>query len=236
LINTHTKPSRNGFTLIELLVVIAIVAVLASILLSVFSRAKERARRASCQSNLKQIALAMQQYVQDNGGVYPPMVHQDRNPDGTPCNAVRWFQSVYPYVKMREVFYCPSAPADAPAHAEGVNRGKWEFVDYGYDITYLNNIYPGTSKTAYLYGVAEATLATPASIPLNEDPYWVTENGIAHFWGSAKTSCGYEAGGSTLHNRGGNYSFVDGHVNWLTPEEVGEVYCLNGSVPAPFKD
>lgn len=223
-----------GFTLTELLVVIAIVAVLAAILFSVFSGAKERARRASCQSNLKQIALAMQQYVQDNSVTYPPLVHQDKNPDGTPRDAVRWFQSVYPYVKTRDVFYCPSAPADAPAHADGVNREKWEFVDYGYDTTYLNWTHKGTSKTAYLYGVAEANLATPASITINEDLHWVTEDGATHFGGSAKTSCGYEYGGSTLHNGGGNYSFVDGHVKWLTPEEVGEVYCLNGPLPGPF--
>ena len=49
---------KKGFTLIELLIVIAIIAILAAILFPVFGRARENARRASCQSNLKQIALA----------------------------------------------------------------------------------------------------------------------------------------------------------------------------------
>ncbi|HPT99040.1 MAG TPA: prepilin-type N-terminal cleavage/methylation domain-containing protein, partial [Armatimonadota bacterium] len=57
--------SRRGFTLIELLVVIAIIAILAAILFPVFARARENARKASCQSNLKQIATAASMYIQD---------------------------------------------------------------------------------------------------------------------------------------------------------------------------
>ena len=56
---------RRGFTLIELLVVIAIIAILAAILFPVFAKAREKARQASCQSNLKQLALACLMYAQD---------------------------------------------------------------------------------------------------------------------------------------------------------------------------
>src|SRR5215217_8973442 len=64
--------AKQGFTLIELLVVIAIIAILAAILFPVFARARENARRASCQSNEKNIALGFKQYIQDNGEKYPP--------------------------------------------------------------------------------------------------------------------------------------------------------------------
>ncbi len=62
---------RDGFTLIELLVVIAVIAILAGILFPVFAQARDAARRANCISNLRQIALAHQMYVQDNDDALP---------------------------------------------------------------------------------------------------------------------------------------------------------------------
>jgi len=62
---------KRGFTLIELLVVSAIIAILAAILFPVFVRAREAARKATCLSNLKQIALAAIMYAQDYDEVLP---------------------------------------------------------------------------------------------------------------------------------------------------------------------
>ena len=59
------RRSSPGFTLIELLVVVAILAILAAILFPVFAQAREKARSASCLSNLKQVGMGLMMYVQD---------------------------------------------------------------------------------------------------------------------------------------------------------------------------
>ena len=76
----------RGFTLIELLVVIAIIAILAAILFPVFARAREKAKSASCLSNIKQIALATIQYCDDNDGVGPSLT-MDANLGWVPWSA-----------------------------------------------------------------------------------------------------------------------------------------------------
>src|SRR5476649_1960479 len=104
---TRGLPMRkSGFTLIELLVVIAIIAILASILFPVFARARENARRASCQSNMKQLGLGMMQYVQDYDERFPLS-----GGDGYGCNLTgqqSWPEAVQTYTKSTQIFKCPS--------------------------------------------------------------------------------------------------------------------------------
>jgi prepilin-type N-terminal cleavage/methylation domain-containing protein/prepilin-type processing-associated H-X9-DG protein len=100
--------SAKGFTLIELLVVIAIIAILAAILFPVFARARENARRSSCQSNLKQIGLGLMQYTQDYDEHTPRLWFGAWS--GT---AGRWMDVVQPYVKSEQLFDCPSATPPA---------------------------------------------------------------------------------------------------------------------------
>jgi len=104
------RPS-SGFTLIELLVVIAIIAILAAILFPVFARAREKAREASCISNLKQIGLAVHMYAQDYDELTPLANEFPASPP--PADAYHQgppgiFDVLQPYTKNQQIFRCPS--------------------------------------------------------------------------------------------------------------------------------
>lgn len=96
---------KRAFTLIELLVVIAIIAILAAILFPVFAQAREKARQASCQSNLKQIGSAFAMYSQDYDEQMVFNYHYDRSRE----RLWWWEDDLQPYMKNYQVYICPSA-------------------------------------------------------------------------------------------------------------------------------
>ncbi len=153
----------KGFTLIELLVVIAIIAILAAILLPALARAREAARRASCQSNLKQLGVVFAMYSGENKGKYPPtygMAYYYRDCTGKPanyddCRMQDEFElspdpkSIYPdYLNDFQVLVCPSAP-DAGEPVEEMLAVISRYDANGKTCKYAG--YPDNPSDSYLY-------------------------------------------------------------------------------------
>jgi prepilin-type N-terminal cleavage/methylation domain-containing protein/prepilin-type processing-associated H-X9-DG protein len=131
------KNLLRAFTLIELLVVIAIIAILAAILFPVFAQAREKARQASCFSNMKQLGIAVPMYAQDYDESLP-MWHYARRSKPQP---LIWYHALKPYVKNRAVYLCPSdqktqqLPDWGPqATWPEMGQSRWtERISYGYN-------------------------------------------------------------------------------------------------------
>ncbi|MBC8103922.1 MAG: DUF1559 domain-containing protein [Cytophagales bacterium] len=152
-------PAQRAFTLIELLVVIAIIAILAAILFPVFAQAREKARQASCVSNLRQAGIAISMYVQDNEG-YPMM-----SSPSTTSPRTRWPDHVFPYVKNEGLFSCPSKPEDieAKAWAHLPAASPLRYGGYGYNYQYLGNSRAATSANPNLpFSAADSEITAPA--------------------------------------------------------------------------
>ncbi len=141
--NGSAKSRQSGFTLIELLVVIAIIAILAAILFPVFAKAREKARQISCDSNMKQIGLAIIQYNQDNDEKFPTGYQGG----GHMAFGAGWSGECYPYIKSTGLLKCPDDPT-------GPHRGNP--VSYAIN----ENLY-GAGPTGTL-----ASLQAPASTVL----------------------------------------------------------------------
>lgn len=107
----HDRRCARAFTLIELLVVISIIAVLMAVLVPSLNRARKQAQKIACQSNLRQIGVALQTYLPDSGYRLPPSSCHIREPND------HWLRIVTHYTKEQLLFRCPS------------DKGK-DFVDW----------------------------------------------------------------------------------------------------------
>jgi len=210
---------KAGFTLIELLVVIAIIAILASILFPAFARARENARRASCQSNEKQIGLGLFQYTQDYDEKLPCI--EVAVVSGTPDNRfvsdlVTWADVIQPYLKSTQLFVCPSATNyTTPKAGSPPLAVNTEFV-YGAVSDNLNPPAFAFSQKPSWGIVSLASFTDTATTDLVAERIDIISSAHNYFVGDADGSRAF----ATTHFGGGNVLFADGHVKWMTPAKI----------------
>jgi prepilin-type N-terminal cleavage/methylation domain-containing protein/prepilin-type processing-associated H-X9-DG protein len=203
---------RRGFTLIELLVVIAIIAILAAILFPVFAKAREKARQASCASNLKQIALGETMYCTDYDSVsHPPAIGGtwpgacsgcfqggDSGFRVRQCGwAVAW-SPLTPYIKNTAIWNCPSR-GDCGSVVDqwrsyGWNRGGENRKDSERVMPAQLVMFADTSRSiAWIVPRSPGCCDGEAAALQSTEPHMIGK----------------------IHNEGANIAYWDGHVKWL---------------------
>jgi len=214
---------RRGFTLVELLVVIAIIAVLAAILFPVFAKAREKARQVACSSDLRQVALAVSQYLEDSDEVAPLAGGYITWYQVHPRYGIGWLRKAYTYVRNLQVYQCPTN--STPIFGYSMNGWTMSQIDRLVNEAmgpYKPDLNPAPTQTPWIFdGYNPGTAGAPDWVSLNTadcdpDNSASRSRKFPYHWVDL-----YFPG---VHNGGNNVAFLDGHVKWWGhfPHGIGD--------------
>ncbi|GMV35785.1 MAG: hypothetical protein AMXMBFR61_02930 [Fimbriimonadales bacterium] len=225
----------SAFTLIELLVVIAIIAVLAAILLPVFSRAREHGKQVVCGQQMRQVGMAIAMYYGDHDDVLPITWLWDRP---WCADNASWKQITKPYQKADELYSCPSFEGkgwdcrDYYANPQVKFLGQYGINNWAY-IDVFTNVNPNVAdyqdhKTARVNGVevpSETIIVTE-----NGDGDWIAEPEAYKCMDTTLGTRIFTADyGIVKYRHGGKKSamvaFVDGHAKVMTRDQLHADNC-----------
>ena len=211
----QSRKKDHGFTLIELLVVIAIIAILAAILFPVFAQAREKARQAGCQSNLKQIGLALKMYVQDYDETWPSgQILKDYSPGQTGAVGQDfifngWVSNMLrPYTRNQQIYRCPTLAGSGfadPWNGGTATTNGTNFVSFAYNYVSFDRV-----TEAQIPEVSGAIVMADSALAWWDGPYEDTIYGWRvrdWSWHLAKN---YKM--TEWHGQKNNYLFEDSHV------------------------
>lgn len=203
---------HRGFTLIELLVVIAIIAILAAILFPAFARARENARRASCQSNQKQIGLSFIQYSQDYDEKLPFFANGQSLINFNTTTTDNPLKAIQPYLKSLQILRCPSSVDRTDAHIPTATNSTSYTLNAivfnltGRSLASIPNVSEIIGLQDYKYNISTLIMT-----PLTGSP-GTTADGYLYAM--------YNTDYGAQHFDGANFLFMDGHVKFRKPSSI----------------
>jgi prepilin-type N-terminal cleavage/methylation domain-containing protein/prepilin-type processing-associated H-X9-DG protein len=218
---------HSGFTLIELLVVIAIIAILAAILFPVFAQAREKARAATCISNLKQIGVGLMMYAQDYDETLAgnhigaphnsagdagfanvtPIGFMDTNPARVSRN---WGRDLQPYMKNTPIYNCPNAVPRSSISAGSTYEETHDPA--GADASYLLNGITSSKAMAVIPAPAEIIFLHEYKAKSRVSQVRPHPDGIVN--GREVFRQFNHQYYDFMHAEGGNLVYCDGHVKF----------------------